>query len=202
MAYASREYQHVAEEMAFYSPTQHDGGAMAGWPVAHLLRGTWTSGSSSIATGERLGHAMTHSLTTLTLELFADPDCDSVMNRELFGPLVAELMVITTEDSWPPANVHFGTFAWGGGTAITGTVTGIGTPASVGTDVGMSRSTGRLAGRFQHGELGGGVVLASYQLDVDAVTPDVTDVSGRLDGVVLVEDDPSVKPPGRRRSPR
>jgi hypothetical protein len=176
--------------------------SIAAWAVSQVARGTVDVRERMVTMGDNVGQESLTVRAGLTLDLFANPACASVLNGELGGPIVADLVLVGIDGDAEARGFHTGTFSWGRDGRLTGTIAGITNAGThhpplydaVAFDQ-RGQLVGRLEGRFEHDVLGRCVLYASYVLDLSDPDAELADVTGIIEGVVLVSD-AAVTPPG------
>jgi hypothetical protein len=129
----------------------------------------------------------------VALEHLMNSDCDTTLNRELGGPLVGQLRMVTADGAASGRGLHTGAVTWGRRSEIKGVLTGV---SNAGThhpplyDAVAFDQAGQLVGRFDaafdHDVLGPCLLVASYVFDLDRSDDAAgTTVRGILEGVVI-----------------
>ena len=195
MSFIRAEYDRIGAAVEQSSANRDANTQVATWAVSQLLRGTFAVRDRVVFQGGQYGQDSLVIRGGLALELFANPECRSVLNGELAGPILATLSIVHADADPRERGFHTGTFTWGRGEWMAGTLAGI---SNAGTHhrplydaVAFDQAgqlVGRLEGRYDHHTLGPCVVFASYVLDLADPDDDVAAVTGILEGVVLADD--------------
>jgi hypothetical protein len=202
MDYVATEFDRISGALDHSAAAAVEDTTMAAWAVSQLARGTLSVDDRSVMVGDNVGQESLVVQAGLTLELLANTECASVLNGEVTGPVVAELALVAIDGDAAERGFHIGTFTWGPDGRMQGTIAGISNAGThhpplydaVSFDQ-RGQLVGRMEGRYEHDVLGRCVLYASYVLDLSDWDAEVADVTGIIEGVVIVADG-AVTPPG------